>query len=106
MQEPGSTVIAVAGMAFVILGLVQFLASVIKNNDNRRQELFKVLEDTKLKNLELQADRDKYKRLYLERNAVLQKAILQFKALRKERDMLKGQLIDCLGIEPETPDKM
>jgi F0F1-type ATP synthase membrane subunit b/b' len=101
--NPASIIVAIAGMAFVVLGLMQYMASIMKNADKRRQEIFAELEVVKLKNLELTADRDKYKRMYFEARSEGEAMLKYIKRIRKERNNLKGQLIDCLGIEPEIP---
>lgn len=68
MQEQlidlGATGVIFAGMGFVLLGMVQYLAAFSKRQDKRRQEIFKQLEKCHLANIELTGDLDELQRKY------------------------------------------
>lgn len=53
-STPVEVMVIIGGMGLVFLGLMQFISKVVKANEARRSEIFSQLEETKLKNVELQ----------------------------------------------------
>ena len=53
-STPVEVMVIVGGMALVFLGLMQFISKFLKSNESRRSEIFGLLEQTKLANVELQ----------------------------------------------------
>lgn len=76
-------VIVVVGLAFVLLGVFQYMQEQDKRSDKRRQELFAELEEAKLQNIYLKGVAAREKRLRLEAAKAAKECRAAYEKLKK-----------------------
>ncbi len=84
VTQAAGVLVVVGGMALVFLGLMQFLATFMKNSDKVRSELFDKLEDEKLENVRLTGQLFLYEAKYKEMQGYARK---YYKLYRKHEDL-------------------
>lgn len=82
-STPVEVMIVVGGMGLVFLGLMQFISKFMRSNEKRRSEIFSQLEETKLKNVELQGLLDQREHELIDTKDLYQKYRTLYRASKK-----------------------
>lgn len=93
--DSGSILAVIIGMAFVVLGLLQYLSGMSQRADKKRTELFDELEREKLENVKLVAECDKWKLKYADLRDYTDRLENYARKLKVRVELIQKSLDEC-----------